>query len=164
MVYDILIAVVSSSHIDASVRKHYITVSFVTYLITLFNSPDVRERTALKTATHRIYSKLTNRRITIRRAINHVFYEFLYETRQHCGIAELLEILASIINGFTVPIRPEHLQTLEKSLIPLHKMNQYDQYVNYLAMCMSLFIQKDSSLSCQVHFDGSFISRSSRGY
>lgn len=72
---------------------------------------DQRERECLKTVTHRIYGKLTNRRVTIRKTINYVFYQFLYENKEHNGIAELLEILASIINGFTVPIRPEHKES-----------------------------------------------------
>jgi Protein phosphatase 2A regulatory B subunit (B56 family) len=48
------------------------------------------------------------RRPYIRRAINHVFYRFVYETERHNGIAELLEILGSIINGFALPLKEEH--------------------------------------------------------
>ena len=44
----------------------------------------------------------------IRRAINHVFYRFVYETERHNGVAELLEILGSIINGFALPLKEEH--------------------------------------------------------
>ena len=44
----------------------------------------------------------------IRKAINHVFYRFVYETERHNGIAELLEILGSIINGFALPLKEEH--------------------------------------------------------
>ena len=147
LVYDLLIYLVTVNQIDNNTRKHYITVPFVNFLITLFNSQDSRERNSLKTATHRIYSKLTNRRATIRKAINNTFYEYLYETHCHFGISELLEILASIINGFTLPIRPEHLQSLMKSLIPLHKSNQYEQYAIQLSFCMCLYIQKDPTLS-----------------
>jgi Protein phosphatase 2A regulatory B subunit (B56 family) len=52
--------------------------------------------------------QLTVRRPYIRRAINHVFYRFVYETERHNGIAELLEILGSIINGFALPLKEEH--------------------------------------------------------
>lgn len=150
LVYDLLVYLVSSDRIDQTIRKHHISAPFVTYLISLFNTLDSRERGSLKTATHRIYSKLTNRRATIRKSINYTFYEFLYETHCHYGISELLEILASIINGFTLPIRPEHIQTLEKSLIPLHKMEQYEQYAIQLSFCMNLFVMKDHSLSERV--------------
>ena len=100
--------------------------------------------------THRIYGKLTNRRVTIRKTINNVFYQFLYEKKRHNGIAELLEILASIINGFTVPIRPEHKLSLEKSLIPLHKTHSYEDYSIQLSYCMTLYVAKDPSLSTPV--------------
>lgn len=116
-------------------------------MIALFDSQDQREREYLKTVTHRIYGKLTNRRVTIRRTINYVFYQFLYENHNHHGIAELLEILASIINGFTVPIRPEHKQSLERSLIPLHKTRNYESYSIQLSYCMTLYVAKDPSLS-----------------
>jgi len=50
-----------------------------------------------------------------------VFYRFVYETERHNGIAELLEILGSIINGFALPLKEEHkvgllLATLLRSL------------------------------------------------
>ena len=136
-----------SQQIDSTIRKHFITSSFVTHLVSLFDSIDSREREYLKTITHRIYGKLTNRRASIRKAINHTFYEFLYETKSHRGISELLEILASIINGFTVPLRPEHKVSLERSLIPLHKMRQYEEYNMQLSYCMTLYISKDVTLS-----------------
>lgn len=44
----------------------------------------------------------------IRKAINFVFYRFVFETEHHNGIAELLEILGSIINGFALPLKEEH--------------------------------------------------------
>lgn len=48
----------------------------------------------MKTIAHRIYSKLTQRRALIRRVLANVFFEFVYETEAHNGIAEMLEILA----------------------------------------------------------------------
>ena len=54
-------------------------------------------RDYLKTITHRIYSKLTQRRALIRRVIANVFFEFVYETEKHNGIAEMLEILARCV-------------------------------------------------------------------
>lgn len=147
---------VLSQQVDANVRKHYITTTFVTHLVTLFDSIDPRERECLKTVTHRIYGKLTNRRAAIRRAINYSFYQFLYETHSHRGVSELLEILASIINGFTVPIRPEHRVTLERSLIPLHKMCQYEDYNVHLSYCMTLYVTKDPTLSQPVGEETSF--------
>lgn len=150
LVYEILIHLVLSPQIDNNLRKRLIDDEFLHKLILLFDSLDVHERECLKTVTHRIYGKLTNRRVTIRKLINYVFYEFLYERKEHNGIAELLEILASIINGFTIPIRSEHKQSLERSLIPLHKMRSYDRYGIQLSYCMTLYVAKDASLSTPV--------------
>ena len=148
--YELLIHLVLSPQIDNNLRKRLIHDEFLRHLIDLFDSLDQRERECLKTVTHRIYGKLTNRRVTIRKTINNVFYQFLYEKKQHNGIAELLEILASIINGFTVPIRPEHKQSLERSLIPLHKTHSYENYSIQLSYCMTLYVAKDPSLSVPV--------------
>ena len=100
IVYETLLRVVQSNEIDLSIKKKYIDSRFVVRLLELFNSQDMREREYLKTITHRIYGKLTNRRALIRRSISNIFFDFIYETEKHAGIAELLEILGSIINGF----------------------------------------------------------------
>ena len=38
----------------------------------------------------------------------------VYVLYRHNGMGELLEILGSIINGFAIPLKKEHLQFLEK--------------------------------------------------
>ncbi|KAG5406037.1 hypothetical protein IGI04_012156, partial [Brassica rapa subsp. trilocularis] len=46
----------------------------------------------------------------------------------HNGIAELLEILGSIINGFALPLKEEHKFFLVRALVPLHKANWASVY------------------------------------
>ena len=90
---------------------HYVPSSppqFVLRLLELFDSEDPRERDYLKTILHRIYGKFMVHRPFIRKAINNVFYRFIFETERHNGVAELLEILGSIINGFALPLKEEH--------------------------------------------------------
>ena len=87
-------ALAPQDHIDLALKKRVIDPGFVKQLILLFDSEDPRERDYLKTISHRIYSKLTQRRALVRRVICHVFYEFVYETERHNGVAEMLEILA----------------------------------------------------------------------
>ena len=58
---------------------------------------------------------------------------FAYETLRHNGIAELLEILGSIINGFALPLKPEHKRFLCKVLLPLHKCKGLSIYHPQLA-------------------------------
>ncbi|KAG6481325.1 hypothetical protein ZIOFF_057922 [Zingiber officinale] len=57
----------------------------------------------------------------IRKSINNIFYQFIFETERHSDIVELLEILGSIINGFTLLMKEEHKLFLVRALIPLHQ-------------------------------------------
>ncbi len=92
-----------------AVAKKYIDNNFVVNLLELFNSEDPRERDLLKTTLHRIYGKFLSLRAFIRKAINNIFHQFVFETEKHNGIAELLEILGSIINGFVCSLCIAHL-------------------------------------------------------
>jgi len=86
----------------------------------------------------------------IRKAINNVFYVFIYETERHNGIAELLEILGSIINGFALPLKPEHKTFLKKVLTPMHKVRSLQSFHQQLSYCVTQFVDKDPSLSVSV--------------
>jgi serine/threonine-protein phosphatase 2A regulatory subunit B' len=58
----------------------------------------------------------------IRKAINEVFFTLIHETHKFNGAAELLDILASIISGFAVPLRDKHVIFFKNVIIPLHKV------------------------------------------
>ncbi|KAG1173458.1 hypothetical protein G6F70_005857 [Rhizopus microsporus] len=94
---------------------------FLRFLLELFDSEDPRERDFLKTTLHRLYGKFLGLRAFIRKSINNLFFQFIYETERFNGIAELLEILGSIINGFALPLKEEHKTFLRRVLMPLHK-------------------------------------------
>ena len=138
------------------------------------NNPatDTPSPVCAQTIAHGIYSKLTQRRALIRRTICHIFYEFCYETDEHHGIAEMLEILArlevatkythtaphhiphltclagpatrtrSIINGFTVPIKKEHQTMLARALLPLHRVCRV-----LLVVCLLLLLSHCTALT-----------------
>ena len=76
-----------------------------------------------------------------------MFYQFIYETERHNGIAELLEILGSIINGFALPLKDEHKLFLTRVLIPLHKVKSLSLYHPQLAYCVVQFLEKDCTLT-----------------
>lgn len=79
----------------------------------------------------------------IRKTISNVFYRFVYETERHNGVGELLEILGSIINGFAIPLKREHLQFLQCALIPLHIPKCVTLYHQQLSYCVIQFVEKD---------------------
>ncbi|XVF76367.1 hypothetical protein PTKIN_Ptkin13bG0260900 [Pterospermum kingtungense] len=147
LVYELLLRYVVSSDTDTKVAKRYIDHSFVLKLLDLFDSEDPREREYLKTILHRIYGKFMVHRPFIRKAINNIFYRFIYETERHSGIGELLEILGSIVNGFALPMKEEHKLFLVRALIPLHKPKPVSMYHQQLSYCITQFVEKDYKLA-----------------
>eukprot|EP00249_Psilotum_nudum_P023763 c28977_g1_i2 orf=905-2509(-) len=147
IVYEFLLRFIVSAETDAKLAKRYIDHSFVLRLLDLFDSVDPREREYLKTILHRIYGKFMVHRPFIRKAINNIFYHFILETEKHNGIAELLEILGSIINGFAIPLKEEHKLFLVRALIPLHKPKCVPMYHQQLSYCITQFIEKDNKLA-----------------
>lgn len=150
IVYEFLLRFVASPETDAKLAKRYIDHSFVLKLLDLFDSEDPREREYLKTILHRIYGKFMVHRPFIRKAINNIFYRFIFETEKHNGIAELLEILGSIINGFALPLKEEHKLFLVRALIPLHKPRCLPMYHQQLSYCITQFVEKDCKLADSV--------------
>lgn len=147
IVYELFLRVLEGPDFSPQQAKRAIDTNFVQQLLDLFDSEDPRERDYLKTVLHRIYGKFLGLRAFIRKQINYIFLRFIYETGRFNGVAELLEILGSIINGFALPLKAEHKQFLIKVLIPLHKMRCLSQYHAQLAYCVVQFIEKDATLT-----------------
>ncbi|KAM7269013.1 hypothetical protein ACFE04_024510 [Oxalis oulophora] len=150
IVYEFFLRIVASPETDAKTAKRYIDQSFILKLLDLFDSEDPREREYLKTILHRVYGKFMVHRPFIRKAINNIFFTFVFETEKHNGIAEFLEILGSIINGFALPLKEEHKMFLVRALIPLHKPKSLPMYQQQLAYCITQFVEKDGRLADSV--------------
>ncbi|XP_014671331.1 PREDICTED: serine/threonine-protein phosphatase 2A 56 kDa regulatory subunit delta isoform-like [Priapulus caudatus] len=147
IVYEFFLRFLESPDFQPNIAKRYIDQKFVLQLLDLFDSEDPRERDFLKTVLHRIYGKFLGLRAYIRKQINNIFYRYIYETQHHNGVAELLEILGSIINGFALPLKEEHKVFLLKVLLPLHKVKSLSVYHPQLAYCVVQFLEKDPSLT-----------------
>jgi len=147
IVYEFFLRFIESPDFNTNIGKHYIDQHFIVCLLELFDSEDPRERDFLKTTLHRIYGKFLNLRAFIRRSMNYIFFQFIYENERHNGIAELLEILGSIINGFALPLKEEHKVFLIRVLIPLHKGKCLALYHPQLAYCVVQFLEKDPTLT-----------------
>uniref|UniRef100_A0A1I7V4R7 Serine/threonine protein phosphatase 2A regulatory subunit n=1 Tax=Caenorhabditis tropicalis TaxID=1561998 RepID=A0A1I7V4R7_9PELO len=147
LVYEFFLRFLECPDFQSQVAKKYIDQNFILRLLMIMDSEDPRERDFLKTTLHRIYGKFLGHRAYIRKQINNIFYSFIYETERHNGIAELLEILGSIINGFALPLKEEHRTFLLRVLLPLHKVKSLSVYHPQLAYCVVQFIEKDSSLT-----------------
>jgi len=149
-VYEFFLRFIESPDFNVNIAKHYIDQNFIIQLLELFDTEDPRERDFLKTTLHRIYGKFLNLRAYIRRSFNNIFFKFIYEEEHHNGIAELLEILGSIINGFAIPLKDEHKVFLIRVLIPLHKAKSLSIYHPQLSYCVVQFLEKDSTLTEEV--------------
>lgn len=156
--YEVLRRFIVSNETDPKVACAVVDQHFVAALLQLFDSEDPREREYLKTILHRIYGKFMPLRVFIRRAITHTFHRFVYETQRqrtatayrHHGAAELLEILGSIINGFTLPLKQEHKMFLRRTLLPLHVPKSLPSYHGQLSFCITQFVEKDPTLAVDV--------------
>lgn len=150
LVYEFFLKFIESQNFNQQIAKQYIDHPFVQNLIDLFDSEDSRERECMKTTLHRIYGKFLNLRAFIRRSINNIFFRFVYENERFNGIAGLLEILGSIINGFALPLKDEHKIFLSRVLLPLHKPRSLSLYHSQLSYCIVQFLEKDTALTEEV--------------
>ncbi|SCU96622.1 LAMI_0F07162g1_1 [Lachancea mirantina] len=149
-VYEFFLRFVESPDFNHQIAKQYIDQDFILRLLALFDSEDIRERDCLKTTLHRIYGKFLSLRSFIRRSIHNIFLQFVYETERFNGIAELLEILGSIINGFALPLKEEHKIFLVRVLMPMHKVRCLSLYHPQLAYCIVQFLEKEPLLTEEV--------------
>lgn len=147
IVYEFFLRFIESPDFNPNIGRKFVDHSFILQLLDLFDTEDPRERDFLKTTLHRIYGKFLNLRAFVRRSINNIFFRFVYENERHNGIAELLEILGSIINGFALPLKEEHKLFLTKVLLPLHKAKSLGVYHPQLSYCMVQFLEKDPGLT-----------------
>ena len=152
VVYELLLRFIVHSDVDAKIAKgpKIIDRSFCSQLICLFRTEDPRERDYLKTILHRIYGKFMSHRSFIRQEIGNFYHHAIVANRTPTGVAELLEILGSIINGFAVPLKSEHVKYLNMNLIPLHSTAGLAIYHPQLTYCVVQYVEKQTELADDV--------------
>ncbi|KAI1286287.1 Serine/threonine-protein phosphatase 2A 56 kDa regulatory subunit gamma isoform [Halotydeus destructor] len=120
-----------------------VSPAFLGQLVALFDSEDPREREMLKGALHRLYQQLGgDSRPLVRRLVAQALAE-----PRHNGTAELLEVLASWVSGFALPLKAEHRQLLLRTLMPLHRGAQLATFHPQLAYCVVQFLEKEPALA-----------------
>ena len=60
----------------------------------------------------------------------------IYQGFETYGSGELLEILSSIIQGFSVPMKKDHHQIFHECLVPLHKSREIWMFQQQLFQCV----------------------------
>eukprot|EP00344_Euplotes_crassus_P002205 CAMPEP_0197009938 /NCGR_PEP_ID=MMETSP1380-20130617/52085_1 /TAXON_ID=5936 /ORGANISM="Euplotes crassus, Strain CT5" /LENGTH=449 /DNA_ID=CAMNT_0042431515 /DNA_START=102 /DNA_END=1448 /DNA_ORIENTATION=- len=146
-IYEFFLQLIINEAADVKSLKVYVTPQFVQGFLQLFDTEEGVERDYLKNILHKLYAKLVPRRKMIRKAINECFFTLIHETHKFNGAAELLDILASIISGFAVPLREEHVVFFKNVIIPLHKVQTCAEFFEQLLRCSMLFLTKDRNLA-----------------
>ena len=146
-VYEFFLQLIVNDSAEIKCLKTFITHKFIQEFLELFDSEEPKEREYLKNILHRLYAKLVPRRKMIRKAITDTFYTLIHENFKFNGAPELLDILASIISGFAVPLRDEHIYFFKTVIIPLHKVQTCQKFHSELLRCSMLFVSKDPFLA-----------------
>jgi len=146
-VYEFFLQLIINESVDMKSLRSYITHKFIQEFLELFDSEEPKEREYLKNILHRLYAKLVPRRKMIRKAMTDTFNALIHENYKFNGTSELQDILASIISGFAVPLREEHVIFFHNIIIPLHKVQTCHKYHNELLRCSMLFLSKEPNLA-----------------
>ena len=146
-IFEFFLQLIVNEAVEVKILKGYVTPEFVSEFLELFDSEEAVERDYLKNILHKLYAKLVPRRKMIRKAINETFYTLIHEGHKFNGASELLDILASIISGFAVPLREEHVIFFKNIIIPLHKVQTCSEFFEQLLRCSMLFLTKDKTLA-----------------
>lgn len=147
LVYEIFLHVVKHPAISETILKHFLTESYIQDLLELFESENVNERDYLKQIVHKLYAKVIKRRKTFRKMFNNHFLYIIYERPSSNGANEILDIYSSIISGFAVPLRPEHIDFFKRFLTPLLKVQTCSNFYEELLRCILIFLSKDKRLA-----------------
>lgn len=146
-VYEFFLQLIINESVDMKSLRSYITHKFIQEFLELFDSEEPKEREYLKNILHRLYAKLVPRRKMIRKAMTDTFNALIHENYKFNGTSELQDILASIISGFAVPLREEHVVFFHNIIIPLHKVQTCHKFHNELLRCSMLFLSKEPNLA-----------------
>ena len=146
-VYEFFLQLIINESVDMKSLRSFITHKFIQEFLELFDSEEPKEREYLKNILHRLYAKLVPRRKMIRKAMADTFNALIHENYKFNGTSELQDILASIISGFAVPLREEHVVFFHSIIIPLHKVQTCHKFHNELLRCSMLFLSKEPNLA-----------------
>lgn len=146
IVYELLLRVLESPNFNRKQAKPYFKPQFAMHVLELFDSEDPRERDYLKMAAHRLYGRFLHLRTCMRERMAFMLIDYV-DNPTLSGVAEIMEILGSIVNGFSVPLKQTHIDYLRQVLLPLMKPASFVVYHSQLLYCYLHFIIKDSSLA-----------------
>lgn len=117
----------------------------------LFNSEDAKERKMLSLIMFQLYKVKKIKQQIIREAIYNTINYCVSNACCHNGIAELLGLLSTIyFSLLDKNLKNEFSVTLEKTLLPLHKLENYISFSSQISYLLSIYIKADPSVTTKV--------------
>ena len=116
-IYSIFLHLICDPEIDVKMLKGFVTGKFVSRILELFDSEVHGERDCLKNILHKLYAKLVPRRKMIRSKMNECLTNLIHQEHKFNGAAEVLDIMSSIIAGFATPLRQEHVDFFNSTIV-----------------------------------------------
>lgn len=122
-VYELFYSLLSNDVLDSKILKEHLNRKFLSNYIGLFEYVyGIDELKYMKNILHKIYLKVNMRRKLLRLIILDKLLEFIYEKDRYRGMSEILEFYSSVVAGFTVPLKDEHMYFFRAIVIGLHKV------------------------------------------
>jgi serine/threonine-protein phosphatase 2A regulatory subunit B' len=152
IVYELLLQVLESPNFNKKDAKSAFPETFALHLLQMFETEDAREREFLKMAVHKLYRKFLHLRTYVREQMGFMLQDFVAQPQERgCGgVFEMLEILGSIVEGFAVPLKPNHVEYLNRTLLPLIKIPAFVVYHSPLLYCFLQYVIKDAVLAAPI--------------
>ena len=140
--YDILIAFISNPKFNPNLCSQECH-KLLKGVISMFQSPDNRERERIMELFHGMYRTMKKLRNLCRSLISQFLSTALYIPQSKLGISELLNAYVPIIAGFKVPVLPENKEFFNNVLLPLHESPYIHLFHTSLVNAVTAFLKKD---------------------
>jgi hypothetical protein len=146
LIYDILCEIFTSRKFNYRLCKSSQLQKVSYYVITMFASPDEREREKLCRVFNIQYVTLITQRQQMRKYAGDFFTYVSQGISKPIGVAELLSSYEPIVNGFKVPLLQEHVITFNTVFLPLHKCPYLAMFHLQLVNIITAYAEKQKSL------------------
>jgi len=139
---------ICSGTLTTSNIENYISRNFLFHLLRNIQSEDSREREFIKNLIYKLYASFLVLRKQIKNNIEHLIIDFVYESidEEGNGISELLQIFTSIVKGYVVPLKEEHISFFKNYLLCLHRSKALHSFHKQLSICMQEYLKKEPTL------------------
>jgi len=151
LAYTILLTILEHPHFEPNSLKTVVNKPFMEKLLELFFSADANERETLKTVLHRIYGNFLSLRRFTRVRVSELLLSVIHEGVEMAGTAQLLEVLSAVLQGVKLPLREEHVEMVERVLVPLHRVASYHTFSAQLSHCCSQLVRRQPSLAGPIY-------------